>query len=380
MISTQRGFGRASQLSSRHLVFASLAAILLAVAAIGPENRAKPQSAAAQVDNCDSKRCMVWGVQPIGGVSGWALARIDTCTGAVTLVAPGAGAAFANTITTIPAGPPYPQLIYGLMFGGALCSVGFPPAAWTPCLPAVVAGATGLGLDDVDPAAVSGGGFYAAKDAPANGSLYDPGVFIGPGGLPYQQWWSDVVCDPTGQWGFMGDADLGGGALAGNALVQVSRANGTQSFARPPGGRAGLDFSGLAYDGLGLLWGSHLGGGLDLINPATGIGVPIWPGVPGMADLASNECNPGCGGVGLELDLGDAPDSTTHTPNTSMTAYPGISARFPVVKDLANPGPPGPFHRLIPDSVLGATVTREKDADLLPDADVVTESVKPRTT
>jgi hypothetical protein len=64
-----------------------------------------------------------------------------------------------------------------------------------------------------------------------------------------------------------------------------------------------------------------------------------------------------------------------------MTAYPGTTASFPSVRDIATGAPPGPFHRLLSqDSWLGAAVTDEEDADLLPDADLVTNIDPPTDT
>jgi len=71
-------------------------------------------------------------------------------------------------------------------------------------------------------------------------------------------------------------------------------------------------------------------------------------------------------------DLGDAPDQTNHT-GSSMTAYAGVNANYPVVFDAATGFPQGPKH-LYPraDAWLGPTVTLEFDADLLPDQDTWT--------
>jgi uncharacterized repeat protein (TIGR01451 family) len=71
-------------------------------------------------------------------------------------------------------------------------------------------------------------------------------------------------------------------------------------------------------------------------------------------------------------DLGDAPDSTNH-PNKPMTAYPSVPAKFPTVFDPATGLPQGPKH-LQPKGLawLGPDVSFENEADLLPDADGVT--------
>jgi PKD repeat protein len=82
-------------------------------------------------------------------------------------------------------------------------------------------------------------------------------------------------------------------------------------------------------------------------------------------------------------DLGDAPDSTNHAA-MSMTAYPaggppGVTAQFPTVFDPVTGLPKGPLHRQPrADAWLGPRVTLERDADLLPDEDTVT-NLDPRT-
>ena len=161
---------------------------------------------------------------------------------------------------------------------------------------------------------------------------------------------------------------MSGVPLGDGGLYTISRGNGAQLNPRPAGGRQ--TFSGLAFDGNGLLWGSDVFGAmLNQINPATGIGVPAFPIPAGMLDLASDPCA-SC--VDDPPDLGDAPDSTNHTTAT-MTAYAGVTASFPTVRDIGTGAPPGPFHRLgSGDSWLGPAVTAEQDADQLPDADGVT--------
>jgi uncharacterized repeat protein (TIGR01451 family) len=77
-------------------------------------------------------------------------------------------------------------------------------------------------------------------------------------------------------------------------------------------------------------------------------------------------------------DLGDAPDSTNH-PNKPMTAYPGVPAKFPTVFDPATGLPQGPKHLQPKDLAwLGSDVSFENEADLLPDADGVT-NIDPTT-
>ncbi|MFN8440337.1 MAG: GEVED domain-containing protein [Caldilineaceae bacterium] len=70
-------------------------------------------------------------------------------------------------------------------------------------------------------------------------------------------------------------------------------------------------------------------------------------------------------------DLGDAPDSSNHA-GTAMSAYVGITATFPTVFDPATGLPQGPRHAFPrADAWLGAAVSVERDADLLPDQDGV---------
>lgn len=76
-------------------------------------------------------------------------------------------------------------------------------------------------------------------------------------------------------------------------------------------------------------------------------------------------------------DLGDAPDSTNHA-GVQMNAYPMVAARYPTVFDPGIAGPQGPLHRQPKaDSWLGADVSAETDADLLPDADGVRNITPP---
>ena len=73
-------------------------------------------------------------------------------------------------------------------------------------------------------------------------------------------------------------------------------------------------------------------------------------------------------------DLGDAPDRSNHF-GAAMSAYPGfaIAANFPTVYDAAAGLPQGPLHKLpFKDSWLGAKISAEYDADLLADADGIT--------
>ncbi len=80
----------------------------------------------------------------------------------------------------------------------------------------------------------------------------------------------------------------------------------------------------------------------------------------------AGKCKPG---PKVTADLGDAPDSTNHA-GKKMTAYSGVPAQFPTVSDQATGFPPGPKH-LQPRGLawLGKDVSFENEADLLPDAD-----------
>ena len=68
-------------------------------------------------------------------------------------------------------------------------------------------------------------------------------------------------------------------------------------------------------------------------------------------------------------DLGDAPDSTNSYNNAAMTAYPaggppGVGAEFPTVYKQGSP-PHGPLHRNVRlRYFLGASITREREADV----------------
>lgn len=79
-------------------------------------------------------------------------------------------------------------------------------------------------------------------------------------------------------------------------------------------------------------------------------------------------------------DHGDAPDSTNHLPAVPMTAYtpgggpPNTQANFPSVFDIATGFPQGPRHGNIGEYGvhLGPGISYEKDADLTPDPDGIT--------
>ena len=144
----------------------------------------------------------------------------------------------------------------------------------------------------------------------------------------------------------------------------------------------GGTFHGLAFDAQNGrqngLWASSVGAAfIFTVNDVSGATAVAFPIPVAMFDLAST---PRCG-EGPDIgDLGDAPDSSNH-PQQPMTAYPGISATFPSVFDLATGLPQGPKH-LFPDadSWLGVLVTNEQDADLLPDDDGITNIDPPTDT
>jgi hypothetical protein len=71
-------------------------------------------------------------------------------------------------------------------------------------------------------------------------------------------------------------------------------------------------------------------------------------------------------------DLGDAPDRSNHT-GTLYPAYGALAGHFPTVFDPALGVPQGPRHlNLVRNSWLGAGFSGELDADLMPDADLIT--------
>lgn len=307
--------------------------------------------------DCDGTACIIWGLSLLPGTQ---LLRINTCTGIVA-AGPIIGAPGINTIAAAPmASGPQPNLTYGAAIGGQqFCTSGFPPLPAIPCGTGVAPGTNGLARDGLE--------LYASGDTPVAGSLSDPLNFIGAGAIPYTNGVSDIACDATGRYGLVGEAQPPPGVLG--HLFTISRGNGAQTNPRPAVPR--VTFSGLAFDGGGRLWGSDMPAAmLHLVDPNTGLGVPTFPLPVMVVDLASDECN-SCTGKD-ERDLGDAPDSTNHF-SAPMLAYPGVPAAFPSVRDLATGLPAGPFHRLLSqDSWLGDAVTHEEDADLPPDADLVT--------
>jgi hypothetical protein len=74
-------------------------------------------------------------------------------------------------------------------------------------------------------------------------------------------------------------------------------------------------------------------------------------------------------------DLGDAPDRTNHT-GTVYPAYGVVAGRFPTVFDPATGAVQGPLHQNpVPNGWLGAGISGERDADLMPDADGFTNLI-----
>jgi hypothetical protein len=80
-------------------------------------------------------------------------------------------------------------------------------------------------------------------------------------------------------------------------------------------------------------------------------------------------------------DLGDAPDSTNHF-GVAMLAYPpATNGRYPTVFDPALGVPQGPLHQNVgSNGWLGQGISREQDADLLPDGDGITNLDPPTNT
>lgn len=345
----------------RKLLVSTVAALAIAagtIAASQSHHSVIAQGAGNNGGDCDDSSCIIWGLQ-----NGVILLKINTCTLTITpavLTGP--------VVQTIAAGPriaaSWPNLQYGDAAGNLFCTTGFPPSPLVAC-GALTAGANALARD--------GATLFAGNDFAGGpvGCLFDPLATVGCGGFAYQNNnGADLVCDPSGRFGLLGEADV---PAAGGALYSISRGNGAQTLPRPAGGR--ITFSGLAFDGMNRLFGSNaVANTLELINPNTGIGAVVMALPATVLDLASDECNSCTEG---EPDVGDAPDSTNHNGLT-MTAYPAINAAFPSVFDIATGLPPGPFHRLLSiDSLLGANVTSEKDADLLPDADLITNISPP---
>ena len=80
-------------------------------------------------------------------------------------------------------------------------------------------------------------------------------------------------------------------------------------------------------------------------------------------------------------DLGDAPDSTNSWDVPPMTAYPpggppGVEANFPTVYRAGSP-PYGPIHWEPLSAYLGGGVTREGEADIGDDDDVINNIIPP---
>ncbi len=215
---------------------------------------------------------------------------------------------------------------------------------------------------------------FAGADVVAPGSLHGPLAFIGANafGDTFSTPEGDLVFDhtPGKPFPLTGSVSIAGAGLNWEH-VDVSRATGAMPmphFSWAPD----LPVNGLAFDGFGRLWAS-VGATLHRATPSgpsRGALAPTWL-IPGtITDLAST---PQCIRESEEPgDLGDAPDSSNHTAS-AMTAYAGVGANFPTVFDVATGSPEGPLHVVVgADSWLGVGVTKEKDADLLPDADGLT--------
>ncbi|MEZ4674435.1 MAG: DUF11 domain-containing protein [Caldilineaceae bacterium] len=73
------------------------------------------------------------------------------------------------------------------------------------------------------------------------------------------------------------------------------------------------------------------------------------------------------------MDFGDAPDSRSNHHGKSNIAYPSVQGQFPTVWEGTPAGESsGPAHASLVDFWLGSEISGEKDADLLPDSDGVT--------
>lgn len=247
---------------------------------------------------------------------------------------------------------------------------GGPPVA----VGALVAGATAL-TEGPTPVISN---LRAGADVPIPGSLHDPlnSIGAGPGDL-YANVEGDLVWNhsPGVAFPMRGSVECCGAGVLFFEDVKVSR-NGSMPFPHPQY-VPNVNISGLAYDGFGQLWGSDTGGNLFAVGahggaPGGNTSLTMTFIIPtGTTDLASS---PQCvGSNDVQGDLGDAPDSSNHA-GSPMTAYAGgVAATYPTVYSPATGSPEGPIH-WVPgaDSLLGSLISAEQDADLLPDADGVT--------
>lgn len=177
-----------------------------------------------------------------------------------------------------------------------------------------------------------------------------------------------------------------GPAAGGSNLVTVDLASGVQQIIGPfvVGAVPLGPVWGLAFTQDGTMWAAVLVGGsfstkLYTVDPASGAATFVMNIELPITDLASQpSCAPPPTPVPTEYpmdgDLGDAPDSSNHSapPNNGMSAYAGIPAHYPSVFDITTGSPVGPIHFAPAGVSLGSGSTEERDADVLPDQDTVT--------
>jgi len=352
---------------SRIMLHTMLAIVIVATVVASDSELGSPSLVMAQggIDDCyggdPPNACIIWGVSP--GPATSTVHSINVCNGAVTNYGP-----FPFPMIQTAAARAPSSLFLGDV-GGMLYQYPLPngpPAAVGALTPAATA------LSEGEKPGMAN--LYAGSDLPAAACLYGPLAPIGCdiSGDTYSTPEGDLVFNHAAQTPFplTGSVSVVGAGLLWEH-VDVSRATGLLPFPHylwAPN----VPVDGLAFDGFGRLWASALGT-LYLATPsgaARGALAPTSPIPPTIKDLATT---PQCITEAEELgDLGDAPDSTNH-PAKVMTAYAGVNAGFPTVFDVATGSPEGPIHVVVgADSWLGVGVTEEKDADLLPDADGIT--------
>ncbi len=289
---------------------------------------------------------------------------VSVCTGAVTVYGPFPIADLQTAAARAPS---------SLYLGDAAGVLYLYPLPMGPPMVtgALVVGATAL-TEGPKPAISN---LRAGADAPVPGSLFNPGALVGSGpGDFYGNPEGDLVWNHATSVAFpmRGSVDCCGVGFFED--VRVSR-NGSMPFPHSPYA-PNTNMTGLAYDGFGQLCGSDIGANLYAVGPHGGVPggftslTLTFPIPGGTTDLASTpQCIPSSDILG---DLGDAPDRTNHS-GRPMTAYPGVAANYPTVYSTVTGSPEGPIH-WVPgsDSFLGDIITAEQDADLLPDADGIT--------
>ncbi len=338
--------------------------LLLVIAGAVPSTPPRVGAQGVDTDCRDGdppNQCIIWGVSP--GVVTSMVHSINVCTGAVTNFGP-----FPIPNLQTAAARPTNSLFLGDA-GGLLFQ--YPLPAGPPTAVGVLTpNATAL-TEGAKPGMAN---LFAGADVVAPGSLHRPLAFIGAdvSGDTYSTPEGDLVFDhaPGKLFPLTGSVDVAGFGILWEH-VDVSRATGAMPmphFLWNPN----VAVNGLAIDGFGRLWASA-GQVLHRATPSgpgRGALVPTLGIPPTIRDLAST---PQCIAETEEPgDLGDAPDSSNHS-SSAMTAYAGVGANFPTVFDIATGSPEGPLHVVVgADSWLGVGATTEKDADLLPDADGIT--------